>query len=128
MVTRLQGRHTPPDIEQLTLSSGVRVRLFRPTGVSGPGPALLWIHGGGYVIGSAAQDDQLCRRFAREVGVTVASVDYRLAPDHPYPAPLEDCYSALKWLPRLPAVDPARVALGGGSAGGGQGAPRGHKA
>jgi acetyl esterase/lipase len=61
----------------------------------------------------------LCRRFARELGVTVASVDYRLAPDHPYPTPLEDCYAALKWLVGLPAVDPARVAIGGASAGGG---------
>ena len=103
----------------LTLTSGVGVRLFRPAGASGVGPALLWIHGGGYVIGSAAQDDVLCRRFARELGATVASVDYRLAPEHPYPAPLEDCYSALTWLARLPSVDPARVAIGGASAGGG---------
>jgi acetyl esterase/lipase len=117
---RLLWRRTPPDdIEVLTLSSGVGIRLFRPTGVSDPGAALLWIHGGGYVIGSAAQDDQLCRRFARELSVTVVSVDYRLAPDHPYPAPLEDCYSALTWLARLPAVDPTRVAIGGASAGGG---------
>lgn len=116
---RLLWRRTPKDIEVLTLASGVGVRLFRPSATAGAGPALLWIHGGGYVIGSAAQDDQLCRRFARELGMTVASVDYRLAPDHPYPAPLEDCYSALKWLTRLPAVDPARVAIGGASAGGG---------
>ncbi len=119
MVTRLQGRHAPDDIEVLTLTSGVGVRLFRPAGVSGAGPALLWIHGGGYVIGSAAQDDELCRRFARELGATVASVDYRLAPEYPYPAPLEDCYSALTWLAGLPAVDPARIAIGGASAGGG---------
>jgi acetyl esterase/lipase len=116
---RLLWRRTPEDIEVLTLGSGVGVRLFRPQGASGPGPALLWIHGGGYVIGSAAQDDVLCRRFARGLGMTVVSVDYRLAPAHPYPAPLEDCYSALKWLTRLPAVDPARVAIGGASAGGG---------
>ncbi len=86
---------------------------------SGTGPALLWIHGGGYVIGSAAQDDQLCRRFASELGATVASVDYRLAPENPYPVPLEDCYTALAWLVGLPSVDPARVAIGGASAGGG---------
>lgn len=116
---RLLWRRTPEDIEVLTLGSGVGVRLFRPQGASGPGPALLWIHGGGYVIGSAAQDDVLCRRFARGLGMTVVSVDYRLAPAHPYPAPLEDCYSALKWLTRLPAVDPTRVAIGGASAGGG---------
>ena len=95
------------------------MRLHRPDGVSRPGPALLWIHGGGYVIGTAQQDDELCRRFARELGVTVAAVDYRLAPEHPYPAPLEDCYAALTWLAALPAVDPARVAIGGASAGGG---------
>jgi acetyl esterase/lipase len=51
--------------------------------------------------------------------MTVASVDYRLAPEHPYPAALKDCYAALTWLARLPAVDPARVAIGGASAGGG---------
>ena len=119
MLTRRLGRHTPDDVEVLTLGSGVGVRLFRPKGRHGPGPALLWIHGGGYVIGTAAQDDVLCRRFAAELGATVASVDYRLAPEHPYPAPLEDCYAALTWLAKLPAVDPARVAVGGASAGGG---------
>lgn len=107
------------DVETLILRSGVGVRLHRPTGVSQPGPALLWMHGGGYIIGTAQQDDELCRRFVRELGVTVAAVDYRLAPEHPYPAPLEDCYAALTWLSALPAVDPARVAIGGASAGGG---------
>ncbi len=101
------------------MGSGVGVRLHRPIDVSQPAPALLWLHGGGYVLGTAAQDDRLCRRFARELGITVAAVDYRLAPEHPYPAPLEDCYSALTWLAGLPAVDPSRVAIGGVSAGGG---------
>ncbi len=119
LATRLMGRHTPHDVEVLTLTSGVGVRLYRPTGASEGGPGLLWIHGGGYLIGSAAQDDQLCRRFARELGATVVSVDYRLAPENPYPIPLEDCYSALAWLVGLSSVDPARVAIGGASAGGG---------
>jgi acetyl esterase/lipase len=122
IVRALSGlRHgkTPEGVEALTLGSGVSVRLHRPIGVSQPTAALLWIHGGGYVIGSARQDDALCQRFTRELGVTVAAVDYRLAPEHPYPAPLEDCYSALTWLAGLPAVDPARVAIGGASAGGG---------
>lgn len=119
MATRALWRRVPKDVEALTLASGVGVRLFRPEGMTTPGSALLWIHGGGYVIGHAAQDDELCRRYSRQLGITVASVDYRLAPEHPYPIPLEDCYSALTWLTELPSVDPARVAIGGASAGGG---------
>jgi acetyl esterase/lipase len=119
MATRMMWRKVPADIEALTLASGVRVRLYRPSDPSPSGAGLLWIHGGGYVIGHAAQDDELCRRFARELGATVVSVDYRLAPENPYPAPLEDCYAALVWLTKLPAVDSARVAIGGASAGGG---------
>jgi acetyl esterase/lipase len=107
------------DVEVITLDSGVGVRLFRPVNVAEPAPALLWIHGGGYVMGTAQMDDRSCRRFSRRLGITVASVEYRLAPEHPYPAPLEDCYSALTWLAALPAVDPGRVAIGGASAGGG---------
>ncbi|PXX05195.1 alpha/beta hydrolase [Mycolicibacterium moriokaense] len=118
-LSRLQELRAPDDVEVLTLASGVGVRLYRPANAQGPGPALLWIHGGGYVIGRAVQDDALCRRFARALGATVASVEYRLAPEHPYPTPVEDCYSALTWLARLPAVDPKRVAIGGASAGGG---------
>lgn len=112
-------RGAPADVEVLTLTSGVRVRLYRPTGGTEPAPALLWMHGGGHVIGSAAQDDLRCRRFSTRLGVTVASVDYRLAPEHPYPAALDDCYAALTWLAALPAVDENRVAVGGASAGGG---------
>lgn len=117
--SRLMWRNAPSDVEVLTLGSGVSVRLHRPAGTSSPGPALLWIHGGGYVIGDAAQDDDLCRRFAEKLGATVAAVNYRLAPQHPYPVPLEDCYAALSWLTGLPSVDPDRVAIGGASAGGG---------
>jgi acetyl esterase/lipase len=116
---RRRTRDDRDDIEVLTLGSGVGVRLHRPIDVSEPAPALLWMHGGGYVLGSAQQDDEVCRRFSRALGTTVASVDYRLAPEHPYPAALEDCYAALTWLAGLLAVDPARVAIGGASAGGG---------
>ncbi|GAB2996339.1 esterase [Mycobacterium bourgelatii] len=119
-VLKVRGRlGGPGDIQALTLPSGVGVRLYRPAGLEGRGPALLWIHGGGYVLGTAQQDDGLVRRFGEKLGITVASVEYRLAPEHPYPAPLEDCYAALRWLAELPAVDPARVAIGGASAGGG---------
>ncbi len=121
-LTLLQERRVPEGVEVLTLSSGVGIRLHRPTTGVDRGGALLWIHGGGYLIGSPAQDDVLCRRFADELGITVAAVKYRLAPDNPYPAGLEDCYPALRWLVDLPAVDPARVAIGGSSAGGGMSA------
>jgi len=113
------GRRVPRGVEALTLTSGVPVYLYRPPGGTDVGPGLLWIHGGGYVIGHPLQDHALCKRFARELGATVVAVDYRLAPEHPYPAPLEDCYAALTWLTRLPAVDAGRVAIGGASAGGG---------
>ncbi|WP_420715844.1 alpha/beta hydrolase [Mycobacterium sp. 663a-19] len=116
---RLERPGASGDVELVTLGSGAGVRLFRPVGVTDPAPALLWIHGGGYVMGTARQDDRLCRGFRSRLGITVASVDYRLAPEHPYPAPLEDCYSALTWLAGLPAVDPGRIAIGGASAGGG---------
>lgn len=106
-------------VEVLTITPSAGVRLDRPQRESAHGGALLWIHGGGYVIGTAAQDDKLCRRFVGRLGVPVASVDYRLAPKHPFPAALEDCYSALTWLARLPGVDPDRIAIGGASAGGG---------
>lgn len=113
-------RHLPArDVQTVTIAGGIGVRLFRPDTGEVPGPALLWIHGGGYVIGTAAQEDMLCRRYAKQLGVTVAAVEYRLAPEHPYPTPVEDCYTALTWLAALPSVDPDRVAIGGVSGGGG---------
>ena len=98
---------------------GVPVRVFRPAGATGPRPGLLWLHGGGLIFGSAAMDDPLCRVFADRLGIVVVSVDYRLAPEYPFPIPLEDCYTGLRWLARLPDVDPKRIAIRGDSAGGG---------
>ena len=118
-VSAVLQRGSASDVEVITLRPGTGVRLYRPIGVNEPTPALLWMHGGGYVIGTAQQDDALCRRFSARLGIIVASVDYRLAPEHPYPAPLEDCYAALMWLAGLPTVDGERVAIGGASAGGG---------
>ena len=106
-------------VDVITLPDGAGVRLYRPAGATRETPALLWIHGGGYVIGNAAQDDALCRRYVERLGVVVAAVDYRLAPEHPYPVPLEDCYRVLTWLAGLPGVDAGRIAIGGASAGGG---------
>ena len=97
----------------------ISVRVHQPVSSAQPLPALLWIHGGGYVIGTAAQDDALCRYFAQTLGIVVAAVEYRLAPEHRFPVPLEDCHDALAWLARQPDVDQARIAVGGASAGGG---------
>lgn len=100
----------------------VRVLLYSPAGRRTPSGALLWIHGGGYVIGVPEVEHEVCARYAEELGILVASVDYRLAPEHPFPAALDDCYATLRWLhlgaARL-GVDPDRIAVGGASAGGG---------
>lgn len=108
----------PSDVEVVDGGSW-SLRLHLPSGSGTSRPALLWIHGGGYVIGRAAQDDRLCRLLARALGIVVAAVDYRLAPDHAYPAPLDDCHDALVWLAAHDAVDADRIAIGGASAGGG---------
>jgi acetyl esterase/lipase len=97
----------------------ISVRVHRPASSDEPRPALLWVHGGGYVIGSAAQDDAICRHLAQSLGIVVAAAEYRLAPQHRFPVPLHDCYDALAWLTSQRDVDPARVAVGGASAGGG---------
>jgi len=96
-------------------------RLYRPA-ARRTDAALLWIHGGGLVLGGAIQDDRLCGSTARELGLIVLSVEYRLAPEHPYPAALDDCHAGWMWLQENAAnlgVDPARVVIGGQSAGGG---------
>jgi acetyl esterase/lipase len=100
----------------------VMVRIYRPVDASDALPALLWIHGGGYVLGNVDGDDFLVRQMTRDVGCVVVSVEYRLAPEHPFPAPLEDCYTALKWLADHAGalgVNPARIGIAGASAGGG---------
>jgi acetyl esterase/lipase len=100
----------------------VMVRVYRPRERPVRLPALVWIHGGGYVLGSMARDDLLAAHLSAAAQCVVVSVDYRLAPEHPFPAPVEDCYAALAWLAASSealGVDPARIAIGGASAGGG---------
>jgi acetyl esterase/lipase len=100
----------------------VPVLVYIPKNAPRPLPALLWIHGGGYVIGSAAQDDLNVKAIVAAVGCAAVSVDYRLAPETPHPGPVEDCYAALKWLHANAGglgVNPDRIAIGGASAGGG---------
>ncbi|HYG95181.1 MAG TPA: alpha/beta hydrolase, partial [Nocardioides sp.] len=76
----------------------VPVILHRPRDLAAGAGALLWMHGGGYIAGCAAIDNTYCSRVAAELGVVVVAVDYRLAPEHPFPAALDDCYAALLWL------------------------------
>ena len=106
------------DVPVATVNEHVTVRLHRPASLPERAPALLWVHGGGTIMGDAAQDDKYLRKLSRRTGVAVAAVQHRLAPEHPYPAPVEDCYAALLWLARQPWVDRDRVAVGGASAGG----------
>ncbi len=100
----------------------VAVRIYRPEGQVGPLPALLWIHGGGYVLGSIEYDDPICSRLAAEAECVTVAVEYRLAPENPFPAALEDCYAVLKWMAADAdelGIDRFRIAIGGASAGGG---------
>jgi acetyl esterase/lipase len=100
----------------------VRVLVYLPSWVQGAVPVLLWLHGGGYILGSADAEDLLARSIVSAIGCAVVSVDYRLAPETPYPGPVEDGYAALKWLSTHAdelLIDPKRIAVGGSSAGGG---------
>lgn len=117
-----EGVHKAVVNAKAPLRATVPVQLYRPEKRVHPSGAVLWIHGGGFVIGSAAMAQPMGGRVAKELGVVVVSVEYRLAPEHPFPAPLEDCYTALKWLHDNAAeldIDPTRIAIAGESAGGG---------
>jgi len=98
----------------------VPVRIYTPDGRA-PFPVLAFFHGGGFVIGSLDSHDNVCRELCAETGCLVVSVDYRLAPEHPFPAAPEDCYAVTRWLSEHGAeidADPTRIAVGGDSAGG----------
>lgn len=96
------------------------VRVHLPTGSGDePRPAVLWLHGGGFLLGSPKQDDALCRQIADELGAVVVAPVYRLSPKHAFPAALDDAYAALTWLAKRDDVDANRIAVAGASAGGG---------
>jgi acetyl esterase len=95
------------------------LRIYHPD-VSGTLPALFYVHGGGFVIGDLETHDAVCRTLCHEVGAVVVAVDYRLAPEHPFPAAVEDVVCALQWLSthaRELRADPSRIAVAGDSAG-----------
>ncbi|HNC94821.1 MAG TPA: alpha/beta hydrolase [Myxococcota bacterium] len=118
-VARLRGVRM--ELREIETSGGhIRLRILRPEGEEGPLPAVLWIHGGGLVIGFPAQDDGVTSEIVRTLRVVVVAVQYRLAPQHPYPAALDDCAAALRWMQaQAPGIRPDRIAVAGVSAGGG---------
>lgn len=117
----------PPSLEpgvcydKLDLGQGAVLHVFSPS-TGGSDAGLLWIHGGGMVVGAASQDSSLCVDLVRELRLSVASMDYRLAPEHPFPTPMDDCHAGWKRLVERSeqyGLNPARIAVGGQSAGGG---------
>jgi acetyl esterase len=111
-------------VEELSIpgpAGAIAGRHYVPPGAGAPAPLLLYIHGGGWVIGDLETHDSVCRFLAAAAGVTVLAIDYRLAPEHPFPAAVEDVWAAYSWLAANAATlgaDPARIAVGGDSAGG----------
>lgn len=124
LVTRLGIFNTkcPPGVSYSdnTLSASAAVRLYQ--GQEEPsGAGVLWIHGGGLVHGTNKVDDKMCSRYVTELGAVVGSVDYRLAPEHPFPAAIDDCYEAWLWFveqaPSL-GMDRSKLIVAGQSGGG----------
>src|SRR5688500_5702300 len=100
----------------------IPVRIYTPlNAASGPLPGIVWFHGGGWVIGNLDSADFACRMLTNASGCVVVSVDYRLAPEHKFPAAADDCFAATQWVVEHAdelGVDASKVAVGGDSAGG----------
>ena len=113
-VARVEDRRLPGP------AGDIPVRVYTPAG-DGPRPVLVFFHGGGWVIGSIETHDNTCRALANAIPAIVVSVDYRLAPEHKFPAAAEDCYAATRWVAANATeigADGNRLAIGGDSAGG----------
>jgi acetyl esterase len=113
-VARVENRTIPGPAGEIP------VRVYTPAG-PGPHPGLVYFHGGGFVLCNLDTHDGICRSLANAAGCVVVSVDYRLAPEHPYPAGPEDCYAATQWVAKNGSelgIDVGRLAIGGDSAGG----------
>lgn len=103
-------------------SAKLSLFVYRPCEQSEPLPVLYWMHSGGLIIGTAEQDEIKLKQLVHDIGCVVIAVDYRLAPEHPFPAPLEDCYSGLQWAhnnAHTLKIVPSKIAVGGESAGAG---------
>ncbi len=112
----------PNEVEtrEVEVTPHLSARLYTPPDRTSPMPLLVYLHGGGWVAGSVATLDPFCRLLSKAAGLMVASVEYRLAPEHPYPAALEDTLAAVDWAAEHAAEfggDPSRLAIGGDSAG-----------
>jgi len=98
----------------------IKARLYAPEAAGGPAPLLVYFHGGGWVVGNLDTHDDPCRFLASQAGARILAVDYRLAPEHPFPAAAEDALAAFEWAmakPELLGADPGRIGVGGDSAG-----------
>jgi acetyl esterase len=108
-------------VEDRETDTGVPARIYRPDDSAGPSPALVFFHGGGWVVGSIETHDGIARALANRSGCVVVSVDYRVAPEHRFPVAIDDAWSATRWVLANAAelgIHPGRVAVGGDSAGG----------
>jgi acetyl esterase len=122
------GRFPPPDLPLAEISDSfipgpagpIAIRVYRVSAAADQ-PAIVYFHGGGFVIGSLSSHDGTCRRLAHGAGCTLISVDYRLAPEHKFPAAVDDSYAAAVWVAENAKplkIDPSRIAVAGDSAGG----------
>ena len=127
-MAKLRRENAPPPPEDVLIGNTrvaageheIPVRTYRPTGHGGPRPCVLYIHGGGWMYGSAEQSDPVAIRYCRETGAVVLSPDYRLSPEHPFPAGFQDCWRTLEWVVQEASslgVDARRVAVAGESSG-----------
>jgi acetyl esterase len=110
-----------PRVADRTITGGIKTRIYWPVSDPSDLPVVVFYHGGGWVIGDLDSHDATARAIAGGVGAVVVAVDYRLAPEHPYPAAVDDAFAALKWVSEHAAelgADPSRLAVAGDSAGG----------
>lgn len=112
------------NVQQFSIAGpeeSIPIRIYTPESEQSPHPVLVYFHGGGWVLGDIEMTDDTCRALVNEANCIVVSVDYRLAPEHKFPAAVEDCYAATQWVANNANVidaDPEKIAVGGDSAGG----------